>query len=375
MKKAVSDAGLTKAAKAVKPIIEIFVQQTTPATPEAPAATSNVEVSLDTASVGALKAAGADLAVNMGTVKFDVPSEILDQLEDDSLEVASNVVSADTLGDAATAGSEEGFAVQPVSDVYDFSVRGAKKALDFTKVKPKLSIDISNVFADPQKASESHLYAAHVYDENIGRWQYVPSRIVGNDVTFTPPHFSKYTVMKTNVNYEDIQGHWAQETIEQLTANRIVFGETAEKYNPDQAITRAEFAAFLVNLTGLEGEVPGNFKDVSKDAWYYDAVGLAGINGLVSGVGQGNFAPDATVTRQDMAVMLAKAYKLINDEDMNGNAKEFVDTALVSDYAKDAVKASRYHKLIGGFEDGTFQPKKTATRAEAAQMIKALWEQ
>ncbi|GKT35684.1 S-layer homology domain-containing protein, partial [Aduncisulcus paluster] len=81
-----------------------------------------------------------------------------------------------------------------------------------------------------------------------------------------------------------------------MTANKITSGRTETAFEPDAPITRAEFAAYLVNMIGLEGEMKGNFKDVSEDAWYYNQVGLAGVNGLVSGVGDGNFAPDATVT-------------------------------------------------------------------------------
>ncbi len=222
--------------------------------------------------------------------------------------------------------------------------------------------------------TQAHLLSVFVYDEEAEVWEHVPSQIIDGVAVFETPHFSKYAVLKANVKFDDVTGHWAQETIEMLSANQITAGRTDSSFKPDENITRAEFTSYLVNMLGLEGELNGNFKDVSEDAWYYDAVGVAAINGLISGVGEGNFAPDATITRQDMAVMMAKAYNLQNDEVMSGSGELFVDNLIISEYAREAVYASRYHEIVGGFTDGSFRPKQTATRAEAASMLRALWE-
>ncbi len=269
--------------------------------------------------------------------------------------------------------AENGTDVDIVSDVYEIEFKAGSEDVKIGSDKPELTIDVSEM-VEMLKKTQAHMLSVFVYDEEADVWEHVPSKIVDGIAVFEAPHFSKYAVLKSNVVFDDVEGHWAQETIEMMTANQITAGRTNESFKPDENITRAEFASYLVNMLGLEGELQGNFKDVSQDAWYYNSVGLAAINGLVSGVGEGNFAPEATITRQDMAVMMAKAYKLQYGEDMKGSADAFADSIMISEYATQAVYAAKYHEIVGGFADGSFRPTQTATRAQAAQMLRSFWE-
>lgn len=405
---AVQSAGLAQAVQEINPTIAFTAPV---ATPGSELVESVMALAQDIVEAVQAANANVDVAISEDT-SISIPAEAIGQVEDAILELITETVEFDfdavfqTAPEPSTepgteTAPEPATTLEPIGDALQVSVEktkedGTREDVEFTKANPlviTLAIDfgafdtfnpaLENMLASAGAAiatgsevtaADEHLLGAYLLNEATGNWEYVKSWVEDGSMVVEATKSGQYAVMKTDVNYTDIDGHWAQKTIEEMTAKRIVFGETATGYKPDQAITRAEFAAFLVNLTELEGEVRGNFKDIPADAWYYDAVGLAGINGLVSGVGNGNFAPDATVTRQDMAVMMAKAYKLANGVAMTGNSKDFVDSALISDYAVDSVEAARYQAIIGGFKDGTFQPKKTATRAEAAQMVKALWE-
>lgn len=356
-------SGLTKAASEIRPIIDIEVGDTD----------ELKQIALDKDTVDALKTSGAEVEIDMGDMTFKMPAALLESFKDSDVSVESEKLTADEKAAIREAKAENGTDIDIVSDVFEIEFKSDQKDVEIGSEKPQLTIDVSEMVDLLQ--SHAHKLSVFVYDEQTNVWEHVPSKIVDGIAVFEAPHFSKYAVLKANVSFDDVNGHWAQETIEMMTANQITAGRSEDSFEPDAEITRAEFAAYLVNMLGLEGELRGNFKDVDPEAWYYDSVGLAAINGLVSGVGNGNFAPDATITRQDMAVMMAKAYKVMHGEDMKGEASAFADSILISDYAFSAVSAARYHEIVGGFADGSFRPKQTATRAEAAQMLRSFWEQ
>lgn len=362
LKASMVESGLTKAAAQIRPIIDIEVADTE----------ELKQIALDKKTVDALKETGAEVEIDMGDMTFKMPADLLESFKDSEVLVESDKLTVEEKQVVKDAKAENGTDVDIISDVYEIEFKSGSKDVEIGEDKPELTIDVSEM-VDMLK-TQAHMLSVFVYDEEAEVWEHVPSKIVDGIAVFEAPHFSKYAVLKANVKFDDVQGHWAQETIEMMTANQITDGRTADSFMPDEKITRAEFASYLVNMLGLEGELKGNFKDVSEDAWYYDSVGIAAINGLVSGVGEGNFAPDATITRQDMAVMIAKAYKLKYGEEMKGNAEAFADSILISEYATEAVYASKYHEIVGGFSDGSFRPTQNATRAEAAQMLRAFWE-
>lgn len=109
-----------------------------------------------------------------------------------------------------------------------------------------------------------------------------------------------------------------------------------------------------------------NFTDVSADDWFYGELQLAMGAGYVGGFEDGTFRPNDTVTRAQAAAFIAKAKNLANDP---AAAARFVDNSAIADWAKGAVGAAAKAGYIGGYQDGTFQPDKALTRAEAVSML------
>lgn len=349
--------GLTQASQIVKPIVFIDFE----------GSGTLKKAALDKESIQALNDKSAELEVNLGGVHLAMNSSMLKEVKETGLTLENKALSAKEKASISGAKTEEGRFVNIASEVYEIDLLKGSNSIGIIEedLRPQIMIETPKGAKNP---------VLSVFDEEEKEWEILTTKeIDGLSVAFAP-HFSKYAVLDVNVGFSDVNGHWAQKTIEMMTANNITKGRTKTAFEPDRDITRAEFAAYLVNLIGLEGKAKTNFADVSEDEWYYNAVGLAGSNGLVSGVGDGKFAPEASVSRQDMAVMMAKAYAMIKKEPLKGNAKAFVDNQKISGYAKYSVTAARYQKLISGFEDGTFRPKKTATRAEATQMLKNLLE-
>ncbi|SCZ81387.1 S-layer homology domain-containing protein [Acidaminobacter hydrogenoformans] len=214
-----------------------------------------------------------------------------------------------------------------------------------------------------------HTVGAYYYNEATGTWEYVRSRVVGDRLVFSAPHLSTYGVLQKNVVFMDMTQHWAKTVIEELAVKGIVSGRALTEYEPNGTITRAEFATILVQALQLKGDVKVTFNDVYASDWYYEYVNVAALHGLVSGVGGGKFAPNENITRQDMAIMIVKAYEKLLGTSVKGVPVEIKDLPMVSAYAKDRVLAARFNQLIGGYPDGTFKPMNNATRAEAGQMV------
>jgi uncharacterized repeat protein (TIGR02543 family) len=175
----------------------------------------------------------------------------------------------------------------------------------------------------------------------------------------------------TAPSFSDVpSSYWAYNAISSLSSQGIASGYPDGTFKPDNDITRAEFCAMLVKALGLTGSGTGSsFTDVAPSDWCYGSVNTAVYAGLVYGIGDHLFAPNALVTREQMAVMVAKA---MGDKAPAVNGTEldaFSDKADVSDWAvtgmEEAVKAG----IVSGITPTTLAPLSNATRAEAAAMI------
>ena len=138
----------------------------------------------------------------------------------------------------------------------------------------------------------------------------------------------------------------------------------------------AEFVQILAKLIGedLNKYATSKFGDVDENSWYSAAVAWAAANGIVSGVGKDEFAPNAAISRQDMAVIIER-YLNYKGEALKAKNKEvsFGDSVKIAGDAKSAVASMQRAGVINGLRssDGIakFKPEANATRAEAATMI------
>lgn len=167
------------------------------------------------------------------------------------------------------------------------------------------------------------------------------------------------------------QAEWAREAVEALAAKGIVAGKGNGAFAPNDNVTREEFVKMIVEAFELLDEgAECNFADVASDRWSAKYIASANRLGVVTGDGA-NFNPAAQMARQDMAVIIYRVFELAG-VDVDGNAIRFTDNGAISGYAKDAVSALSGAGIINGMGDGTFAPKATVTRAQAAKVIYGL---
>ena len=183
----------------------------------------------------------------------------------------------------------------------------------------------------------------------------------------TPPNEEKEPVIEVMVPVKpvlkDINGHWAQASINQLVNAGAVSGYPDGTFQPDNTITRAEFAAILVKAFNLEPRSGQVFSDTSGH-WAQDSIQTAFAHGIVSGYDATTFGPDNLITREQMAVMISQAANL-----SSGEGKTFADSSQIAAWAKAAVAAASGKNIISGYPDNTFRPQANATRAEAVTVI------
>ncbi len=172
------------------------------------------------------------------------------------------------------------------------------------------------------------------------------------------------------VYFSDMTGfEWAREAVDYLYLRGVVSGRTEQKYCPGELVLREEFAKLLIQITKLNVVSDDMvFSDVSKDAWCYEYVNRAYKAGIIHGISDDIFGIGKCITRQDMAVMVYNALNVCGINPPAGDIPSFADEEDVSEYAGAAVDALVQLKLISGYDDGTFKPLATATRAEAAQI-------
>jgi hypothetical protein len=178
-------------------------------------------------------------------------------------------------------------------------------------------------------------------------------------------------------SFPDIVGHANQTAIEAMAARGIINGKKSDQFDPDATMTRAEFAAIVVRALGLTPKATNAFSDVPATAWYASYVGTASTYGIVNGVGNGRFSPTGTITRQEAAVMVARAASLCGLTTDRTSAGIRDTLAQFSDYTSAAAWATG--SLAFCYDTGildqsalTIQPTKAILRCEVAQMLYTL---
>ncbi len=231
-----------------------------------------------------------------------------------------------------------------------------------------------------------------VEQNGTGKAQYtpVPFSIQSGQITLLSNTNSSYIALRAEEpDFMDMQGHWAQAVVQQLRDTGVIQGQSNTQFTPTAGVTRAEFAAMLTRALGVSTLANVNvssssntsFADVPVSAWYASSVQAASNAGWIKGDEKGNFRPNAQVTRQEMAVMLQRAWSDVmtntnNTSTHTGNSntssQQLTDTATIASWAQPAVQQLVTAGLIEGNAEARFQPTRSLSRAESAAVISRL---
>ena len=227
--------------------------------------------------------------------------------------------------------------------------------------------------ADPTR--EGYEFAGWYTDSKLTT-AYDFSSKVTKSITLYAKWTEKGAEPEPSTSFKDVAADaWYAEYVSYLAGKGIVNGKTADTFAPDAQITRAEFIKIIAGVAGADvsGKSSSRFSDVASDAWYAPYVAWGVENGIINGTSETTFHPNGNISRQDMATMI-KRYTDFAKFTLPADtaAVNFTDSAQISSYAADAVKAMQQAGIINGKGGNTFAPKDNATRAEACKMLTVL---
>ena len=196
--------------------------------------------------------------------------------------------------------------------------------------------------------------------------------------TFTMPNGQ----VSVNVTFVEVQTEplpftdvsetdWFHDAVQYVYDNGLMGGVGDGQFAPNATTNRAMVVTILYRLAG-EPDVSGDvaFTDVEPGLWYTDAVLWAAQNGIVNGVSETEFAPGEDITREQLAAILYR-YAAYQGYDVSQRAdlSGFGDASSISGYAQEALSWAHAQGLVLGFEDGSLRPQGTASRAQIAAVL------
>ncbi len=166
--------------------------------------------------------------------------------------------------------------------------------------------------------------------------------------------------------------YWAADYIYALADRKLVNGMGGSTFQPLTTMTRAMFVTVLGRMSSVKTSSysSGTFSDVPTGEWYSPYVAWASKKGIVTGYDDGTFRPNDPITREQMALIIVRYIDFagLSLSDKNA-ASEFTDAELISAWALEAVERAQRLGLITGRENGAFDPKGTANRAEVCTVL------
>ena len=167
------------------------------------------------------------------------------------------------------------------------------------------------------------------------------------------------------------EGSWYADAVGYVYQQGLMTGTSENRFSPDVTTSRAMIVTMLYRLEGSPaGSGAASFPDAAARQWYADAVAWASANGIVTGYDNGNFGPEDTITREQLAVIFHRyaAYKGYA-KTPSASLDDYADAAKVSPYATQAMGWAIGTGLITGTSDTTLSPGGFATRAQAAVIL------
>ena len=241
----------------------------------------------------------------------------------------------------------------------------------------KFSNYVERVMEIPAGVDQNNITTGIVFNQD-GTYSHVPTQVFQKEgkwyAKINSLTNSIYSVIWNPVAVKSVEDHWSKDAVNDMASRLVVFN--AEAFTPDKAITRADFAEYIVRALGIyrKGSKHENiFKDVSANGDRTLAILIANEYGIVTGYPDGTFRPDALITREEAMTMYQRAMKVTKLVGTDTNRyQSYTDYKEVSSWATPYVKEVLSAHVFNGNTVTTISPKSNLTYAEAAQAIKNL---
>ena len=223
------------------------------------------------------------------------------------------------------------------------------------------------------------------YDEDTEAMNFEAAAEIGVDGSVSLPlsHASQYAIViddhshaATDVSeiFTDVPAnHWAQAAIQHVYDNGLMTGISDTAFAPEATTTRAMIVSMLARMENVTSAADAGFSDVAADDWYATAVNWAAANGIVNGISDDTFAPNDPITREQLAAMLMN-YAQWKGQDTSARADLSGYSDAPSTWASEAVQWAVAEGLLAGVTDDELQPQGQATRAQVAAIMQRFLE-
>ena len=313
-----------------------------------------------------------EITSDVSKAQVSIPASTVGQIQsqtDAALTVASPIADVTipnaALGTLSGAGGAVGVATEQVGDAVKLTLTANGQTVEDVPGGLTLSV--------PAEDAGPGTVAVLVHDDGTRE---VLQRSVVKDGKLSAPLDGSATVeiVDNGKTFSDVPStSWAAEAVTFASARELFNGTSETTFSPDQTTSRAMVATVLYRLEGQPDQALTDvYGDVSDDAWYADSIAWAAENGIVNGYGDGQFGPNDSVTREQFVVML---WRYVGSPEANGHdLAAFTDGDQISSYALEALCWAVENGVLNGNGNGQLTPGGTATRAEAAQILKNFLE-
>ena len=360
----------------------------TPSTPEGPSSPSTGDSSGWDAILDQLEnAENGEITIDMGD-ETKVPAEILESLAGKDVEISFDLGNVQWTVNGADIPTDADFTDLDLRVDLDTSgipvnvinaITGEVGTVQITLAHDGEFGFTMTLTAPLGKENAGYWANLYHYDERAEAMNFEAAARIDQDGSVTIPftHASQYVIVidthsHAAVDVSDIftdvaPNAWYKDAVQYAYDNGLMTGVSADAFAPEQTTTRAMIVSILARLEGVTSAQAAGFADVS-DEWYATAVNWAASAGVVSGTGDGNFSPNAAITREQLAAMLMN-YSAYKGQDVSARADLDNYTDQPSAWATETMSWAVAEGPISGVTADQLQPQGNATRAQVAAIL------
>ena len=190
-------------------------------------------------------------------------------------------------------------------------------------------------------------------------------------------HASQYAIViddhshaTIDLPFSDVSaGDWFYDPVCYVYAGGLMTGVSDTAFAPEATTTRAMIVSMLARMENVTSAADAGFADVAADDWYATAVNWAASAGIVSGISDDTFAPNDPITREQLAAMLMKYAHQYKGLDVSARTDLSHYSDQPSTWAEDVVSWAVAEGLLNGVTDDQLQPQAATTRAQTAAVF------
>ena len=237
-------------------------------------------------------------------------------------------------------------------------VNNPRQSLSVQAAKGETALDAANITVtlnDADIAAEEDIYPLKLQQGD-------------NTIVITAVSGEQTQTLTIGLRFEiAIPEGWAHDALQFCVEHGILKGDQDGDLKATASATRAELAAMMVRLFGVQKmDTLDGFRDVSENAWYHDEMAKAVAMGIFKGSG-GKLNPTARITREEAFVVLARAFGVTSAS--TDALNQAPDKGKVSSWAANSIAGMIEADLVHGYSDGSLKPKGNITRQELAQVL------